>query len=464
MKMQSCNFNFSNFLRKTSLGVFSSLLICSPALAADDLLDIYNLAVAGDPQIRQARAEFNATHTTVAQGRSQLLPSVDLTASTARQTQGPATAPVGSPFPAHSFANGFNSKRYGLSIRQNLLNFQAWYSFQAFRKSDEAAATNLARSEQELIQRVATAYFDVLRSEDNLGTFEAELEASARILEQQEERFAVGLVPITDVYDSQAAYDLARVNLLVEENTLSQRYEALEAITGRNHDDVSNLSESFPIEPLAPTSLEEWVMIANQNNLDVKAARLNMESREYDASAAKAAMYPTLDLTAGYNWNETGGISFFNLGGGSADIVNKDTNITLNFSIPIFAGGLNRAQERQAYYNLNASEESLLNTQRTSTQAARNSYRNVENDVLTISARAQAVLSARGQLDATEAGLEAGTRNIVDVVTAQRLLFQSMRDYANARYTYVINTLSLKQAAGLLSPQDIIDLNEWLVE
>ncbi len=461
--MPSSNFYLNKFLRKTGLGVLSAFLICSPALAAEDLLDIFNLAVTGDPQIRQARAEFNATHTNVSQGRSQLLPSVNLTANTARQTQGPGDAIPGFQ-PAHSFANGFNSKGYGLNIQQNLLNFEAWYSYQSILKSDEAAATNLARSEQELIQRVATAYFGVLRSEDNLETFEAELEASARILEQQEERFAVGLVPITDVYDSQAAYDLARVNLLVEENTLDQRYEALEAITGRNHDDVSNLSENFPIEPLAPTSIEEWVMLANQNNLDVRAARLTTESREYDADAAKAAMYPTINLSAGYNWNEAGGISFFNLGGGSGDVVNVNSNITLNLSIPIFAGGLNKARERQAFYNLDASEELLLNTQRTSTQAARNSYRNVQNDVLTISARAQAVLSARGQLDATEAGMEAGTRNIVDVVTAQRLLFQSIRDYANARYTYVVNTLTLKQAAGLLSPQDIIDLNEWLVE
>ncbi|MBN4053888.1 TolC family outer membrane protein [Haliea sp. AH-315-K21] len=459
--MPSSKFTLINPLRKTSLGVFCLFLISSP-VQADDLLDIYNLAVAGDPQIRQARAEFNATHTNVAQGFSQLLPEVTLTANTARQAQGPGETT--SFQQAYSYANGFNSKGYGLNIRQNLLNFEAWYSYQSIIKSDEAAATNLARSEQELIQRVAGAYFDVLRSEDNLDTFEAELEASARILEQQEERFAVGLVPITDVYDSQAAYDLARVNLLVEQNTLSQRYEALEAITGRNHDDVSSLSEEFPIQPLVPTSIEEWVMTANQNNLDVRAARLTMESKEYEADAAKAAMFPTLDISAGYNWNEAGGFSFSTLAGVAGDSVNENSNITLNLSIPIFAGGLNKARERQAFYNLDASEESLLNTQRTSTQNARNSYRSVENDVLTISARAQAVLSAQSQVDATEAGLEAGTRNIVDVVTAQRLLFQSIRDYANARYTYVINTLNLKQAAGLLSPQDIIDLNEWLVE
>lgn len=460
--MPNSNVNLFKSLRKINLGIFCFCSIFSPVLAAEDLMDIYNLAVDSDPQIRQARAEFNATHTNIAQGLSQLLPTVNFTGNTGRQTTGPAEANIFQP--AYSFANGFNSKGYGLNIQQNILNFEAWYSYQSIIKSDAAAATNLARSEQELIQRVTGAYFDVLRSEDNLETFEAELEASARILEQQEERFAVGLAPITDVYDSQAAYDLARVNLLVEGNTLNQRYEALEAITGHNHDDVSSLSEKFPVEPLVVSSIEEWVMTANQNNLDVRLARLTMESREYEADAAKAAILPTLSFTANYNWNESGGFNFNTLAGVIGDSVNENSSITLNFNIPIFAGGLNKARERQAFYNLDASEESLLNTQRTSTQSVRNNYRSVENNVLTIAARAQAVRSAQSQLDATEAGLEAGTRNIVDVVTAQRLLFQSMRDYANARYTYVINTLNLKQAAGLLSPQDIIDLNEWLVE
>ena len=447
---------FSRFLLVTALG------FAGPGHAhAEDLLDIFNLAADNDPQIRQARAEFNATHTNVAQGRSQLLPSVTVTANTGRLAQGPG---VDGFIPAYSYANGFNSKGYGLSISQNLLNFEAWYSYQSILIADQAAATSLARSEQELILRVSNAYFDVLRSQDNLATFQAELEASARILEQAQERYDVGLVPITDVYDSRASYDLARVNLLVEENTLNQRYEALEAITGEDHNDVASLDDSFPIESLTPDSMEDWVSIADNSNLDIIAARQTLASREYEADAARAAMFPTLDLSAGYNWNESGGISFFNLTPGAADAISINSNITLNLSIPLFQGGLNRARVRQALYNVNASEESLLRTERTSTQDIRNNYRNVENDVLTIAARQQAVLSAQSQLEATEAGQEAGTRNIVDVVTAQRLLFQAMRDLANARYNYVINTLNLKQAAGLLSPQDVIDLNEWLVE
>src|SRR5690606_16175119 len=151
--------------------------------------------------------------------------------------------------PAHSFANGFNSKAYGLNLRQNLLNFQAWYAYKSVQKGDQVAAINLAQSEQDLIMRVATAYFDVLRSQANLASFQGEEEASLQVLEQTRQRFEVGLIPITDVYDSQANADLASVNRLVEENTLSQRREALEAIIGQGFGELDSLGEAFPIVP-----------------------------------------------------------------------------------------------------------------------------------------------------------------------------------------------------------------------
>jgi len=168
-------------------------------------------------------------------------------------------------------------------------------------------------------------------------------------------------------------------------------------------------------------------------------------------------MVPTLDISAGYGWNQSANPFIFFPAAAS-----ERTNITLNFSYPLYAGGLNSARKRQAYYTRDASEEALMKTQRDSTQSTRNNYRSVETDVLAVQARAQAIISAESALEATEVGAEVGTRNVVDVVLAQRTLFQPRRDYANARYAYVINTLNLKQAAGILSPQDIIDLNNWL--
>ena len=425
------------------------------SVQADDLAQIFELAATNDPEIRQARASYNAAHTTIDQGRSFLLPRVTVGGSTSRDTSGPANA---SQFgPGHSFENGFNSKGYNLSISQALLNFEAWYAFKSAKQSDQQAAANLAQAEQQLILKVATAYFNVLRTLDNLATFRAEEDAASRVLEQTRERFEVGLIPITDMYDSQASHDLVRVNRLVEENNLNQAYEALEAITGRPHNNLETLNSDFPIESLNPSSLDEWVNLALDNNLAIKSAQFDFAAKKDDARSARATMFPTLDISAGYGWNQSANpFSFF------PAAASERTNITLNFSYPLYAGGLNSARKRQAYYTRDASEEALMKTQRDSTQSTRNNYRSVETDVLAVQARAQAIISAESALEATEVGAEVGTRNVVDVVLAQRTLFQARRDYASARYAYVINTLNLKQAAGILSPQDIIDLNNWL--
>ena len=431
------------------------------AAMADDLLEIFNLAVDNDPTIREARANYNAQHTLIDQGRSFLLPTVNLTGRTSRDTTGvDGTPPQGGIFrtPEHSFGNGFNTKGYGLSLRQAVLNFEAWYAFQSAKEGDQQAAVSLANAEQQLIARVAAAYFDVLRSQANLSSFIAEEQASMQVLDQTQQRFEVGLVPITDVYDSQANADLATVNRLVEENNLNQRLEALEAITGRTHMEIATLDEAFPIEP-SDTPIEDWMQVAMMNNLQIKAAESNFEARKQDALSARARMYPTLELNVGYNWNESGNPLSF-----TPNLAQESSQVTLNFSMPIFAGGLNNSRLRQAYYTRDASEEALLRARRDSTQNVRNAYRSVATDVRAVAARAQAIISAQSALEATQVGAEVGTRNVVDVVLAQRTLFQTQRDYANARINYVINSLNLKLAAGTLSPQDVIDLNEYLSE
>lgn len=419
---------------------------------ADDLLDIYNLAVDNDPTVREARERYEASHTLLAQGRSQLLPSVTVQGTTQRRA-----SDVASRF---SYSQGYNQHGWNMNLNQNLLNFEAWYTFSAARKSDRQAEANLASSEQDLIVRVASAYFDVLRSRDNLEAFRAEEEAAARILQQSQESFDVGLSTVTDVYQSQSSYDLARVNRLVEENNLTQRLEALEVLTGQSHSMLDELSEEFPIEGAVPADLDSWEEAATDNNLSILAAEFQYEASEDDAKAARARQLPTLTISAGYNYQAATEIP--NQALAFTREATKGTNIALNFSYPLFTGGLNSARKRQAYHNRNAAEEVLLRTRRTALQDVRNAYRSVQTDMITVDARQQAIVSAESALEATEVGAEVGTQNVIDVVLAQRTLYQAQRDYANARYNYVINTLNLKRSAGSLSPRDVMELNEWL--
>jgi len=391
------------------------------------------------------------------------LPTISVTGQTSRDTSGPDHGDIGNPVngnvtPETHPGLGFNTQRYGATLRRALLNMQAWYTLQAARTSERQAAVTLASNEQQLILRVAGAYFDVLRSQDNLEAFDAEVAAAERVLEQTRERFDVGLVPITDLNDSQASYDLALVNQLLEQNNLNQRLEVLEAITGQPHGELESLSPEFPIvAPDAP--MEDWVTVAQENNLAIQAAEFSYEARDDNAKAARAAMYPTVDISANYNWNRSNNpFSFFNVG-----VANESSSVALNLTVPLFAGGGNRARMREAYYLRDAEEEVLLRTQREAVLSARNTYRSLLTNVRAVQARQQAIISAQSALEATEVGAEVGTRNVVDVVLSQRLLFQAQRDYANARYDYVMDTLNLQQAAGTLSPQDVIDLNQWLI-
>ena len=418
--------------------------------SAEDLVDIYNLAVTNDPTVREARERYEASHTLIDQGKSQLLPTVSLQGQSARNANAPATG--------FSYAAGFNSHNWGLNINQNLLNFEAWYAFQSARQSDRQAATNLAIAEQDLIVRVATAYFDVLRSQDNLDAFIAEEEAAESILRQSEERFDVGLSTVTDVYQSQSSYDLARVNRLVEENNLAQRREALEVLTGESHNMLESLAEGFPVAPAEPAVMTPWEEAASENNLSVKAAEYQFEASKETVKSARARHLPTLTLGANYGYNAES-VNPFSFFPGQA---NERASVGLTLTVPLYTGGLTSARRRQAYHNQNAAEEVLLFTRRAALQDIRNAFRSVQTDVVTVAARQQAIVSAESALEATEVGAEVGTQNVVDVVLALRTLYQAERDYANARYNYVINTLNLKRAAGALSPQDVMELNQWL--
>lgn len=433
-----------------------SVLIVLPALLlakaghADDLMAVYRLALQQDPVIGEARARYEAEHTLLVQGRAGLLPSVTLYGTTARNVRAPEAE--------FSYAAGFNSHSYGVNIRQSLLNLEAWYRWQSARDSDRGALATLTEAEQGLMLRVATAYFNNLRSVENLAAFAAEEAAAAGLLDQATRRFEVGLAAITDVNEAQAGFDLARVNRLREERNLNQSRLLLEAITGGDHAVLESLRDDFPITAADPASADAWVALAEQNSPALQIAQYQLAASRNTAKAARAAHFPTLTLDAGYDdiAESANVFSFF------PNTASNSAGVSLNLNIPIFTGGLNSARKRQAYHLRDASEQALLGTARETERMTRDSYLGIEIDVQAIAAWEQAITSAESALQAVETGAGIGTRNVVDVVLAQRTLYQAQRDHANARYDYVIDTLTLKQAAGVLTPQDIIELNAWL--
>lgn len=446
-------------------------LFCS-ASYGQDLYTILELALENDPTLRQAEAVYRANRENLNQSRSALLPSFGVGGSTSRVTSGPSdnvfrdiTNPITGETvstlvqPGHSYANGLNNHGWGLNLNQSVINLSNWYTFQSAKASDRAAAVNLAAQEQDLIMRVAMAYFDVLRAQELLETNLQEEEAALRSLEQTRQREEVGLVAITDVFDSQAAFDLARNTTILQRDLLRSRYEALEAITGQPHGNIDELRADFPILEV-DGSLIAWEDQAEDNSLAIAAARYNLDASRKTLRARKSDHLPTVDIAGQYGHNVTAPIvsQGIQIGGGAFD----RSSLALSVSIPLYSGGAVSARRRQAEQNVVAAQESLELTKRQLTQNIRNAYRRVNTDVLVIDQRQQSINSAQLALDATELGAEVGTRNIVEVLRARENLFRALRQYADARFDYVLDTLVLKQVAGILTPEDIIQLNEWL--
>jgi outer membrane protein len=303
---------------------------------------------------------------------------------------------------------------------------------------------------------VLQAYLNILRAQDRLDTTKAEITAVKRQLEQVQQRFDVGLVAITDVLDSQAAYDNAVVRGIQAEGDYAISFETLSTLTGRSYESLNRLDESLPIVDPNPSQEDEWVNTALENNYGVKAARAQLKAARRDKRAKQSSHLPTVDATVTQVESVTGGRNFL-----GADTT-QSTVYGLQLSWPLYTGGLTRSRVRQANATAEQASELLLSQQLNVTRDTRNLYKSVTTDVVRVQARLKAIRSSQSALEATETGYEVGTRNIVDVLQAQQRLFGSQFDYADSRYTYLLNLMRLKQSAGTLSEADLKELNSYM--
>ncbi|MEE8057913.1 MAG: TolC family outer membrane protein [Pseudomonadales bacterium] len=443
--------------------LFVAMALCvGPMISyADTLADIYELALQNDATLKKAEATYKADLELEKQAFSSLLPTI--VASGSYQEEDTDTKGFNrSTLTQGSTNSETETTTYNVSLQQNIFNLSAWYSFQSGKETTKKAAAQFAFDQQDLIVRVAEAYFDVLRALDNLEASKAEERATKRQLEQTQQRFDVGLIAITDVHEARAVYDSTVVQRLTDEGNLGTSYESLTVLTNRTHANLWLLNKDFPVVDPDPVARDEWVKFALKNNHALKAALYAMESSRQQASAKKMGHVPT--ITGSFSYTDTdNGIDQTPSPPFDLDSETEGTSWGLELKIPLYSGGLISSQRRQAYEHYNIALQNKIDTQRTVIRNTRASHITVTTDVQRVNARAQAITSTSSALDATQAGYEVGTRNIVDVLQAQRALYSSIRDYANSRYNYVLNMLKLKRAAGTLTPQDIYAINQWIV-
>ena len=423
-----------------------------PALTwSMDLVELYQLAEERDPAFRQVVQNHLAVLERKPQARALLLPSINLRANSSSNEQS-ISAPGNNVFFAGE--TNFNAHGYTLDLRQPLFRRDRYLQLGQADTEIQQAASNIESARQSLIVRIAEAYFNMLSARDNLDFAMAEQKSLSQQLEQAKLRFDVGMIAITDVQEAQAGYDSAIAKRIRAQNDIDVAAEAMREIIGEYTTDVRTLNAEMPLLPPEPLAIEDWTNTAQENNLDVVSARFDAQIAKQQIKIQDAGHYPTLDLVASKNYDSTGGLF------GSRQ--SHTTSIGLELAVPIFEGGLTSSLKREAVQRYEQSMQAIEQNIRSAHRQTREAYLNVTSGISEVKALKQAQISSETALEATEAGFEVGTRTAVDVVSAEQTALQAKQNHANARYQYVLNSLRLKQAAGTLSIEDLLAINNWL--
>jgi outer membrane protein len=431
--------------------LLAGLLLAAPPLAhPEDLLQVYDLAVQSDPVLKEAESNLYATREVKPQAKALLLPNIGLTGeATYNNIRTRGNTGAGSFKRSDSYVDGSLAP----VIRQTVYNRADWIQLKQTDNTIAQAEAQYRNAEVDLMARTTVAYFEVLRRADAVRVSESLVRANERQLEQSKQRFEVGLVAITDVNESQAAFDLSRANLILAQNALDNSWEALRKIVGPINVPLARLGEKLPLAPPEPNDINQWAEAALQGNYGVIAATQAAEAAKKGIEIQRSGHYPTLEATAGYNWTR------------SAADVHTDVDgafIGLQVNVPIYQGGAVDSRTRQAGYQLRAAQDQLDQQRREVTQQVKDAFRGIVSSISDVQARQAAVVSARSNLESTQAGLEVGTRTQVDVLNAQRGLFQAEFDYLSSRYDYVINGVKLHQATSTLTRDVLAKGNAWL--
>ncbi|WP_251978869.1 TolC family outer membrane protein [Salinicola avicenniae] len=437
-----------------------SLLIAAsfaPAVHAADLLTITQDALNHSATLNSSRSTFNSTEAGQDVERGDLLPQISATGSLYRynslesqSVEGGSSSPTGS----SSGDEDYNGSSLGVNVTQALFDASNWYEYQQSKKQVGQQALQLEIDQQQLLYDVSSAYFEILRAREVLEARQAQEKAINRQLEQAQEQFNVGLVAITDVNEAQAAFDSARAQRIAARNDLQISFEALERLTGQQYESIEGLDDDLPVEPPTPTNRSEWVNMAMASSPSIQYAQAAVDVAESSVDIAQAGHLPTLDAFADYSFSDN-----------DRDQLrghNEDLQVGVQANLPIYTGGSTSAAVRQNTYSLEATQYDFEDQRRYTTQQVRSLFTQVANDVESVEAQRQAIVSSRSALEATRAGYDVGTRNIVDVLDAEQSLYESISDYADARYTYVTDLLQLRQQAGVLNLEVIRGTNRWL--
>ena len=435
--------------------LFIALLITGN-VSSESLLDIYNEALDNDPTFKAAEYSYLADKELKVQGRAALLPSLTLSGSTNWNEY----------YQNKELQQQYNSFSTSARVSQPLFRLDTWFQYRQSKSLTDAAEADFAFEQQNLIVRTAELYFGVLRAIDNLNAAISEEKAIKKQLDQAKQRFEVGLSAITGVQEAQLAYDLSKASRIRTEGSLYSARESLNALIGREIFSLNELGDGLLIELPTPNSKEKWVELALKNNYQLKAAYLRKKAAKSSARSVASNHLPKIDIVGSQSESETNQFNYegFNIDGQGIPVpsVTGRRNYSIQLSMPLFQGGAVNSRRKQAYSQYERANENTLFTERRIIQEVRSQFSNVLTLVANVNAQKQAVVSATSALEATQVGYKVGTRNVVDLLQAEKNLYSAEKNLANAKYDYILSNLKLSLASGTITPADIVKINNLL--
>lgn len=412
---------------------------------AQSLQALFDAARDYDATFLSIRAQSESVIYRAAQSDALRLPSAELAAGTSRAK---ADTSIGN--------RDTNTSQVAINGRQPLFNRASGATIDQAEKTLEVAKADIELGEQDLIVRLAQAYFDVLAAQDTLSTTRASKTAITEQLASAKRNFEVGTTTITDTREAQARFDLALAQEIAAENDLRTKQVALDQLVGRPNVTPKTLAVPVQLPPLMPSELEPWVSNADAGHPAVRRARFGVDIATLETDKAKAGHLPTVDLV--------GSLSTIRATGNGATLpgTTKAASVGVELNVPLFAGFSiqNRVKETLALEDKARNDLSVA--QRSVELGTKQAFLSLKSGQAQVSALEAAEASTKLALEATQLGYTVGVRVNLDVLNAQTQLFTTQRDLASARYNVLLTNLRLRQAAGTLTPADLATLDRLL--
>ena len=459
-------FNLRNLLHQTLLASATAIALFTPMLDAQevtDLISLYEDALKNDSVLSSARFQNKAAQELVKQGKSLFLPSVTMNASF--DSQDKERKFLTSSLPNNDLLSGkkadYESYDYGVTLKQPLFNYSAYAQYKKMLSQVSLADKQLIKTQQDLIYRISKAYFETLLAKDQVDLFQYQRASIQGQLSKAEAQFEAGLISVTDINEAKTKKALIEAQQISAIHKLRIKKREIQVITGKLPGKLTPLNPIITFTEIDNLA-DDWIAIAQENNLDLRIKMDEIKIAEREVDSRRSDHYPTIDAIASRsrNWDKGGFPYGATANGGMRSF--SDT-IGVEISIPIFSGGMTSSRVREAVLLKSKLEHDVEYLRRGIGLEVRNYYLSLQTNFSEIKAYEQAMNAATLQLESTQLGFEEGLRNSLEVLDAQQILFNAKLNILESRYNYVMNFINLKLSAGMLSFEDLNEINQYLM-